>query len=57
MLQSAPGLGPRIAALTRSLQADDSATRAALGWTPPVPAAEGLARTARAFALESRSRR
>jgi hypothetical protein len=31
------------------LQVDDSATRAALGWTPPVAAAEGLAMTARAF--------
>jgi nucleoside-diphosphate-sugar epimerase len=57
MLQSAPAIGPRIAALTRSLQADDGATRAALGWEPPLPAAEGLARTARAFAEESRLRR
>ncbi|HEX3537454.1 MAG TPA: NAD-dependent epimerase/dehydratase family protein [Stellaceae bacterium] len=57
LLQSAPRIGPRIAALTRSLQADDGATRAAFGWTPPVPTAEGLARTARAFVAESRSGR
>jgi nucleoside-diphosphate-sugar epimerase len=56
-LRSAPRIGPRIAALTRSLQADDGATRAAFGWTPPVPTAEGLARTARAFVAESRSGR
>jgi len=45
-----PGIGPRLARLTRSLQVDDGATRAALGWTPPVPAVEALAATARAFA-------
>ena len=56
ILNIAPGIGPRVAALTRSLQADDAATRAALGWTPPVSAREGLAHTARAFA-EERSRR
>lgn len=52
ILRTAPGIGPRLTALTRSLQADDGATRAALGWTPPVPVSEGLARTARAFAEE-----
>ena len=45
-----PGVGPKLARLTLSLQVDDAATRAVLGWTPPVSAAEGLAATARAFA-------
>ena len=45
-----PGLGPKLARLTLSLQVDDSATRAALQWSPPVPAARGLAATAQAFA-------
>ncbi|HWD58076.1 MAG TPA: NAD-dependent epimerase/dehydratase family protein [Stellaceae bacterium] len=49
-LRPLPGIGPRVERLTQSLQVDDSATRAALGWTPPVPAAEALAATARAFA-------
>lgn len=44
-----PGIGPRLARLTGSLQVDDSATRAALGWTPPIPAATALTATARAF--------
>ena len=57
MLQATPGIGPRMAALTRSLQADDAATRTALGWTPPVQAVEGLARTGRAFAEASGLRR
>jgi nucleoside-diphosphate-sugar epimerase len=43
-------LGSRAAALTLSLQIDDAATRTALGWTPPVAAADGLVATARAFA-------
>jgi len=45
-----PGIGPRLVRLTGSLQVDDSATRAALGWAPPVPAAAALRETARAFA-------
>ncbi|HWB51554.1 MAG TPA: NAD-dependent epimerase/dehydratase family protein [Stellaceae bacterium] len=45
-----PGIGPRLARLTRSLQLDDSATRAALGWAPPVAATAGLAAMARHFA-------
>jgi hypothetical protein len=45
-----PGIWPRLARLTQSLQVDDSATRAALGWSPPVPATTALAVTARAFA-------
>jgi nucleoside-diphosphate-sugar epimerase len=45
-----PGLGPRLARLTGTLQVDDSATRQALGWAPPVSAAAALAATARAFA-------
>jgi UDP-N-acetyl-alpha-D-quinovosamine dehydrogenase len=49
LLRRLPGVGPRLAPLVLSLQVDDSATRAALGWTPPVAAAEGLAMTARAF--------
>jgi nucleoside-diphosphate-sugar epimerase len=44
-----PCVGPLAARLTTSLAADDRATRAALGWTPPFPAAAGLAATARAF--------
>jgi nucleoside-diphosphate-sugar epimerase len=48
-LRPLPGIGPRLARLTQSLQVDDGATRAALHWTPPVPAAVGLAATARAF--------
>lgn len=49
-LRSLPGVGPRLARLTQWLQLDDSATRAALDWSPPVPAATALAATARAFA-------
>jgi nucleoside-diphosphate-sugar epimerase len=45
-----PGIGPLLARLTQSLQVDDGATRAALQWTPSVPAAVGLDATARAFA-------
>jgi nucleoside-diphosphate-sugar epimerase len=50
-LSPLPGIGPRLARLSGSLQIDDSATRAALGWTPPVTAASALAATARAFAV------
>jgi UDP-glucose 4-epimerase len=49
LLRRLPGVAPRLASLTSSLQVDDGATRALLGWAPPVAAAEGLAMTARAF--------
>jgi nucleoside-diphosphate-sugar epimerase len=49
LLRRLPAVGPRLASLTSSLQVDDGATRALLGWAPPVAAAEGLAMTARAF--------
>jgi UDP-N-acetyl-alpha-D-quinovosamine dehydrogenase len=49
-LRPLPGIGPRLARLTLSLQVDDSATHAGLDWTPRIPAAIGLAATARAFA-------
>jgi nucleoside-diphosphate-sugar epimerase len=49
-LRSLPAIGPKLARLTQSLQVDDSATRDALGWAPPVAAASALAETARAFA-------
>ena len=49
LLRSIPALGPLAARLTLSLQVDDSATRALLGWEPPVPVEIGLATTARAF--------
>ncbi|MGA8398622.1 MAG: NAD-dependent epimerase/dehydratase family protein [Stellaceae bacterium] len=45
-----PVIGPLLSRLTGSLQVDDSATRAVLGWAPPVPAAAALRETARAFA-------
>lgn len=48
-LRPLPGIGPRLARLTQSLQVDDSATRTALGWSPRIPATAGLAATARAF--------
>jgi UDP-glucose 4-epimerase len=54
-LHALPEFGGRLAALTGSLQVDDAATRDAFAWTPPVAAAEGLARTARAFAETRRS--
>jgi nucleoside-diphosphate-sugar epimerase len=44
------GVGPKLARLIQSLEVDDSATRRALQWAPPVSAAVGLAATARAFA-------
>jgi nucleoside-diphosphate-sugar epimerase len=50
MLRLLPTVGPRLARLTLSLQVDDSATRTALGWCPPVLATDGIAATARAFA-------
>jgi nucleoside-diphosphate-sugar epimerase len=49
-LRALPGLGPAICRLTLSLEVDDRATRAVLGWTPPVSAEAGLAATARAVA-------
>ncbi|HEX6442320.1 MAG TPA: NAD-dependent epimerase/dehydratase family protein, partial [Stellaceae bacterium] len=48
-LRHTPRFGPRLTSLTRSLQVDDSATRALLGWTAPVGAEAGLLETARAF--------
>jgi nucleoside-diphosphate-sugar epimerase len=48
-MRRVPGVGPLVTRLTSSFRADDRATRAALGWTPPFPAAAGLAATARAF--------
>jgi UDP-glucose 4-epimerase len=50
LLRALPGVGPPLARLTLSLQVDDSATRALLGWAPPAAAAVALAATARAFA-------
>jgi nucleoside-diphosphate-sugar epimerase len=50
LLRQLPSVGPRLASLTLSLQIDDSATGAALRWTPPIAAADGLTATARAFA-------
>jgi nucleoside-diphosphate-sugar epimerase len=44
-----PAVGPLVARLTLSLQIDDVATLAALDWTPPVSAEQGLMATARAF--------
>lgn len=50
LLRPLPGIGPRVVRLTQSLQVDDSATRAAFGWAPPVAAEAALAETALAFA-------
>ena len=44
-----PGLRPTVRRLTQSLQVDAAPTRAALGWSPPVPVETALAATARAF--------
>jgi nucleoside-diphosphate-sugar epimerase len=49
-LRRLPGLGPVVSRLSLSLQVDDGATRALLGWSPPIAAEVGLALTARAFA-------
>ena len=49
-LRRLPGVGPAVSRLTLSLALDDGATRAILGWTPPVVAEAGLTMTARAFA-------
>jgi len=50
LLRRLPEIGPRLGPLISSLQVDDSATRALLGWTPPVATEPGLIETARAFA-------
>ena len=47
-LRALPGIGPKLSALTLSLQVDDSATRALLGWTPPASAADALSAATRA---------
>ncbi len=49
-LRPLPGIGPRVARLTLSLQVDDNATREKLGWRPPAAAAAALAAAAQAFA-------
>jgi UDP-glucose 4-epimerase len=49
-LRRLPGLGPAVSRLSLSLQVDDGATRALLGWSPRVAAEAGLALTARAVA-------
>jgi len=49
-LRPLPGIGTKMMRLTLSLQVDDSATRTALQWSPPVPAASALTATGRAFA-------
>lgn len=53
MLRVLPLLGPRFGRLTSSLQVDDTATRAALGWRAPVAAEDALRMTARAFATRA----
>ena len=50
LLRRFPNIGPRLTPLIQSLQVDDDATRALLGWTPPVAAEAGLIASARAFA-------
>ncbi len=49
-LRALPGVGPKLARLTLSLQVDDEPTRTLLGWSPPVAAADALTATARTFA-------
>jgi nucleoside-diphosphate-sugar epimerase len=49
MLRRLPKLGPLLSRLIFSLQVDDTETRAALDWRPPVAAEIGLAATAKAF--------
>jgi nucleoside-diphosphate-sugar epimerase len=48
-LRRLPGIGPLVGRLTLSLQADDSATRQALDWSPPISVETGLAATVRAL--------
>ena len=52
VMRQLPGLGPATCRLSLSLQVDDGATRAALGWSPPVAAEAGLLATARTFAAK-----
>jgi nucleoside-diphosphate-sugar epimerase len=52
-LRRAPRLGAAVRRLTLSLQIDDSATRAALGWLPSVAAETALTETARASAVRT----
>jgi len=49
-LRRLPLLGPPVSRLTLSLQIDDRATRALLGWAPPVEAEAALVASARALA-------
>jgi len=49
-LRRLPGLGPVACRLSLSLQVDDAATRALLGWAPPFATKEALLATARAAA-------
>jgi nucleoside-diphosphate-sugar epimerase len=49
-LRRLPGLGPAAWRLSLSLQVDDGATRALLGWAPPFAAEAALLATARAAA-------
>jgi nucleoside-diphosphate-sugar epimerase len=49
-LRRLPGVGPAACRLSLSLQVDDGATRALLGWSPPFAAEAGLLATARAVA-------
>ena len=51
VMRGLPGVGPAARRLSLSLQVDDGATRAALGWSPPVAAEAGLLATARAATL------
>lgn len=48
-LAALPLLGSRLARLSESLAIDDRASRAALGWRPPIAAEAALFATARAF--------
>jgi nucleoside-diphosphate-sugar epimerase len=48
-LRRLPAFGPLVRPLTLSLQVDDSETRAALAWLPPVATDIGLAATVSAF--------
>jgi nucleoside-diphosphate-sugar epimerase len=50
VLRALPVLGPVVSRLTLSLAVDDTDTRSALGWTPPVPAEAALTATAQALA-------
>jgi len=52
-LRRVPKLGPLLSRLTLSLQVDDTETRAALDWRPPVSPEIGLAATATAFRARS----